>query len=168
MMNMTRIGQMLHEEHQRTLTMLNDLEGRIYGAAAKKPLDAADAGDRRRLEAVLSVVDEDVERHFAFEEEVLFPILDDAGAADMVQMLTYEHKAIRPIAQRLRELAAGALEPGFGAGEWDEFRTLARELIEREMFHIQKEEIGLVQGLSHVLDPEADGELSLRYAEYRS
>lgn len=165
---LTQMGRTLHEEHQRTLAMLNDLEVKMFGPDKDVPFDPSDAADRKRLDAVLQVVDQDVGRHFAFEEDVLFPILDEVGAVDMTQMLTDEHNAIRPLADRLGTIARDALSRGFDASTWDEFLELARELVEREMFHIQKEEMGLVHGLSHVLDPETDRDLSMKYAEFQA
>lgn len=78
-----------------------------------------------------------------------------------------EHELIRPLAARIKELAVLALDGGLDDSTWGEFKTLGMELVEREMFHIQKEEMGLVQGLSYFLDPDTDRELSLRYAEVR-
>lgn len=167
MMGMTELGRMLHEEHQRTLSLLNNLEGRILGPGANVPMSADSDDDRKQLRDVIEVVDQDVDRHFGFEEEVLFPLLAEHGAGDMTEMLMQEHALIRPLAARLKELALRALDGGLDAIAWGDFKTLGMELVEREMFHIQKEEMGLVQGLGYFLDPETDRELSLRYAEIR-
>jgi len=167
MMGLTQLGQMLHEEHQRTLSLLNSLESRILGPAANVPLSPDSDDDRRQLKTVIDVVDQDVDRHFGFEEEVLFPLLAEHGASDMTEMLMQEHELIRPLAARIKELALQALDGGLDDTAWGDFKTLGMELVEREMFHIQKEEMGLVQGLSYFLDPDTDRELSLRYAEVR-
>jgi len=167
MMGLTQLGQMLHEEHQRTLSLLNNLESRILGPAANVPMSPDSDDDRRQLKTVIDVVDQDVDRHFGFEEEVLFPLLAEHGATDMTEMLMQEHELIRPLAARIKELALQALDGGLDDAAWGDFKTLGMELIEREMFHIQKEEMGLVQGLSYFLDPDTDRELSLRYADVR-
>jgi len=167
MMGLTQLGQMLHDEHQRTLSLLNNLESRILGPAANVPMSPESDDDLRQLRNVIEVVDQDVDRHFGFEEEVLFPLLSEHGATDMTEMLMQKHELIRPLAARIKELAVLALDGGLDDSTWGEFKTLGMELVEREMFHIQKEEMGLVQGLSYFLDPDTDRELSLRYAEVR-
>jgi len=166
MMDLTPLGRMLHEEHLRTLEVMNRLETRLVGEGGRRPLDAAVDEDRRMLRDLTAVVDNDVDRHFAFEETVLFPLLAEAGAEDMTRLLTQEHAAMRPISTQLRGLAQGAMDEAFDAGAWDEFRILAIELVERVMFHIQKEEMGLVHGLPHFLDPDIDRDLATRYAEF--
>lgn len=158
----THIGSRLHEEHQSTLRCLNDLELLIRFREAP---DLRDANTRRRLEDVARTLEDDVTRHFAFEEEELFPRLRQAGAGFMVDMLTAEHADIRPFAQDLSGLVRGVLEAGFTADTWSEFVRLANELLDRETFHIQKEEMGLLSALAQILDSETDALLAERHAK---
>jgi hemerythrin-like domain-containing protein len=159
----TEIGRRLHEEHQSTLSILNDLEAAILARPQDHPMDLADARERETLERFIRVVDRDVSRHFDFEEDALFPILRSRGAADMADMLTREHAAIKPIAIRLKAVAAHALKHGFNALTWGEFRTSVIDLMDREAFHIQKEEMGLVRVLAYFLDDAQDAALAKRY-----
>lgn len=155
----TRIGEALHTEHMRTMEALDTLETLTTNRRPPNPVESADL-----LESIARNLDEDVSRHFGFEEEHLFPLLRDAGAGFMVDMLTGEHAEIRPLAESLRDscraLATGNLDPAL----WDSFRADARELIERETFHIQKEEMGLLAALSQVLDAKEDAILAERHA----
>jgi hemerythrin-like domain-containing protein len=84
----------------------------------------------------------------------------------MTQMLMQEHEAIRTLGSQLRSLAEGALKNGFDPSTWADFRNAAMDLTQSVTFHIQKEEMGLVGRLSFFVDPETDGQLAMRYAEY--
>lgn len=157
----TRTGAALHGEHQATLGALNDLDVLIRG-----PLpDLAKADVAARLAAFARTMDEDVTSHFAFEEEHLFPVLDKAGAGHMVAMLLGEHELIRPLAIESRRLALAALEAGaFERDAWITFKEVAAELVEREIFHVQKEEMGLLAALAQVLDADQDAALAEAHA----
>lgn len=162
----TQVGQKLHDEHQATLSILNELESEILSRPQNKPMDLSDVDARQQLEHFIAVVDRDVTCHFAFEEEVLFPILREKGAGDMVTLLTHEHQLIKPLGGGLAILAREALANGFDPTTWGEFRTQVIELMERESFHIQKEEMGLIRALGFFLDPETDRQLAERYADF--
>lgn len=165
-MSGSEVGRMLHEEHEATLSVLNELEGIILDRAPDQPMDVEDPDDRGHLERLIHVIDRDVNRHFSFEEEVLFPILRQRGAGDMVDLLTHEHQAIRPLAGGLDIIVRDALDAGFDAASWGEFRDQVMELMERESFHIQKEEMGLIRALNVLVDAETDQELAARYKDY--
>jgi hemerythrin-like domain-containing protein len=166
MKEFTQIGQRLHEEHEQTLILLNAFEGELLSRPANKPLNTTDAEVRRLLQQLIDVLRQDVHRHFRFEENELFPLLREKGAGDIAEMLIHEHEVIRPIADTLIAGATAALADGFDLQSWGEFRLGVIDLMERESFHIQKEEMGLVRSLAYFLEPEADGALALRYAEY--
>ncbi len=163
----TELGRMLHEEHLRTLELMNAIEMRISGKQQNRRLDTADADDERLLRDVLAIVDQEINRHFRFEEDVLFPVLDTAGAGDMTRLLIQEHAGIRPLAETLRTLSATVLENGCDDDTWRKFRYAAMDLVHAVMFHIQKEEMGLIQKLGFFTDRDTDKSLSARYAEYR-
>jgi len=159
----TRVGQALHGEHQDALTALDDMEQMIRNKKAVNPTDPA---TRRSLDGIFRILDNDVARHFPFEEEHIFPILRDAGADDMADLLTSDHDIIRPLARRLCELNRTAVEAGsFSDDAWTEFRDLGRELIDRQTFHVQKEEMGMLTVLTQVLNDEQDVSLSGLYME---
>ncbi|MFA7431196.1 MAG: hemerythrin domain-containing protein, partial [Rhodospirillaceae bacterium] len=149
----TRIGACLHAEHQATLSALNDLE---LLARFRSPPDVADETTQARLADIARVLEEDVTRHFGFEETELFPLLRQAGAGFMVDMLMAEHADIRPFAEELAAVARTGAAHGFDDGAWKKFRMLAEDIIDRETFHVQKEEMGLLGALSQVLTPEQD------------
>lgn len=157
----TRIGQALHAEHQATLAALDGLDRLTSSRTAPDP---ADGPARAVLEAVASALEEDVRRHFAFEEDHLFPRLAEAGAAFMVDMLTGEHEDIRPLADSVRADCLRMLDGPLPAADWRRFREEAADLIERETFHIQKEEMGLLAALAQILPPEEDAALADRHA----
>lgn len=157
----TRIGACLHAEHQTTLAALNDLE---LLARFRSPPDIADATTQARLADIARVLEEDVTRHFGFEEAELFPLLRTAGAGFMVDMLLAEHEDIRPIAEDLAAVSRAGAADGFDAAAWARFRQLAEDIIDRETFHVQKEEMGLLAALSQVLSADQDAVLAEKHA----
>lgn len=79
----------------------------------------------------------------------------------MVEILRSEHDDIRPMAIDLRARILGVLEAGvIGEAAWQDLRLRAGELIAREVFHIQKEEMGLLAALAQVLDDSDDQALA--------
>jgi hypothetical protein len=162
----SELGRLLHRDHLQTIAVLDALETRTGGRAAARPMTAADAEDRALAEAAITVVEREVIRHFAFEETSLFPLFVDRGAADMVAMLTSEHKRIGAMGDRLSALAVALLAAGVWPAEvWREFRIVAGEFVQASMFHLQKEEIGVVQRLPLLVDAETDAALARRLAQ---
>ena len=98
----------------------------------------------------------EISRHFAFEEEELFPRLAEAGEGDIAELLTEEHVVIRSAAQAF----SAALE----AQDWRQLRAAGLELSERLNAHVQKEEMSLLPAVEDLLDEETDARLALAYA----
>lgn len=164
---MAGLGELLHEDHLRTLAALNAIEDRILGGGKARPIDPGDAADRRVLDEMLAVLDYDTETHFAFEEATLFPLVEQSGLADMTRLLTEEHAAIRVLADRLRAAAGKALASGPEPQPWNEFRYAAMDLIHSMLFHIQKEEFSLVRRLGFLVKSDVDRELARQFAGSR-
>ena len=160
----SEVGRMLHQEHLDTLAAMNMLEELIHGKFRDRPLDVSQETARQQLGKLIAAIDHDIDRHFRFEEQHLFPVLDQAGFGDMTAMLIQEHNAIRSFAERLRLIAARALEDAFDKATWREFRETGMDLVPSVMFHIQKEEMGVIRGLDVLLDAATDKELAEQYA----
>ena len=153
----TQTGALLHQAHMTTLEALQSLE-EFLGANRKPPqMDDLVAGQLKRLSRTLR---SEVESHFSFEENHLFKAFIEQGETGIVTMLTHEHRSILPLAIQVADLAVAAAGAGFTAESWGEFKDAGAELIEREIFHIQKEEMGLLAAISALLAPEADAEMA--------
>ncbi|OIR02374.1 hemerythrin HHE cation binding domain protein [mine drainage metagenome] len=160
----TQIGTLLHEEHLHTLAALQRLEAFLSRQGNRKAPDVGDAGVRDILSHLLTDVAAEVDRHFGFEEGHLFPVLNQRGEMGIAMILTEEHRTILPLAKDLAALAASALEAGgFSPEAWRDFHDRGGELCEREMFHIQKEEMGLLAAISMFVDAADDAELAVAY-----
>ena len=161
-MNISRqTGRALHDEHRSNL----DLLGRIEGAFARPP-----RGERVRDPELLRLagalerqVAHDVERHFEFEERELFARMADAGDGDIVGLLSEEHDAIRDVAHELRPLARAAAAGTLDEAGWATLSRCALELVERQVAHIQKEEMALLPLLEDLLDDDTDARLAMDY-----
>src|SRR5437773_12522036 len=112
MMFQRQVSRALDDEHRTNLELL----GRVEQAFARAPrLGAARDPELRRIAGALARhLEQDIERHFAFEERELFPRMGDAGDGDMAALLIEEHDAIRAVATELlpltRTAAAGTLD----------------------------------------------------------
>lgn len=154
-----QIARRLHEEHLASLGLLARLEAAIARPAAPA------AGDRAWAElarAVCAAFEDEVERHFAFEEAELFPRLAEAGEPGIGLLLSEEHETIRACGGALATLLRGALADA--APGWSTLRTTGLEYVERMQGHIQKEEMGLLPMIEDLVDAETDASLALAYA----
>ena len=155
-----QVSHLLDTEHRANLELL----GRIEQALARPQRAAADAEFPRLAAAFARMVEEDIGRHFDFEEAQLFPRMAEAGEGDIAGLLREEHDSIREVAAEVlplaRAAAAGTLE---GAG-FEALRRGALELVERQVAHIQKETMALLPLLDDLLDEDSDRELAMAYA----
>lgn len=157
------IGALLHAEHLDALAVANALEVRILGAEKNRPLGPAAPADRKFVDQLVAALDGAICRHYRFEEETLFPMLQSAGLKDVTAMLTGEHETILTMADELRALAKNAAGATLDARQWTRFRETAMDFIHAVMFHIQKEEMGVVRSLSLMLGAAASADLAQRY-----
>lgn len=159
----TRTGALLHGEHQSTLAALVELE--TFTGRRTPPV--LDEGSRAFLLRLYHLIEADVTDHFTFEEATLFPRIAAAGGGFMVDMLSAEHEDIRALAQDIRAMISGFLEePTITPDRWTTFRTTARDLIDMETFHIQKEEMGLLAALPQVLSAQDDATIAVRHTKH--
>lgn len=87
-----------------------------------------------------------------------------AGDAGIVGLLQDEHDAIRAVAQELLPLTGSAAAGTLDAAGWDALKRGALEMVERQVAHIQKEEMALLPILDDLLDDETDRQLAFDYA----
>jgi len=144
------------------LTMMSALEARVSGSAAARPIDRDDARDRELLDEIVDVTGE-IAWHSTFEEAVLFPLIWDHSEDDLSVIFAHEHEAIRPLARRLKLLAERARSGDLAADDWAAFRETVLALAPHVMFHLQKEEMAVVQKLDALLEPDVDKALVAHY-----
>lgn len=162
MMTQTRLGALLHKDHMATVETLQALDEMLHRNKAA-PVVAGEVCDvLTRLKSTLRA---EVEKHFGFEENHLFPVFIAQGETGIVMMLTQEHRAILPLATGIADQSEQALTDGFSDESWKAFRAAGAELVEREMFHIQKEEMGLLSAISALVDPTTDANLAEVYTQ---
>jgi hemerythrin-like domain-containing protein len=150
----------IHREHLETLRLLEQIEAAL--AKGKAPPAPADAAWTRLLAELGANLTNEIGRHFAFEETELFPLLACGGDRDIALLLAEEHKAILALAERMIP-ALRAFSAGNAGESWPALREMVLELIERQVSHIQKEEMSLLPVLEDVLETERDSELLDRY-----
>lgn len=152
-----QVSRMLDEEHRSNLDLMGRIEQSLGGSQQADPALAGLLGQFERT------LEQDIERHFVFEETELFPRLIDNGDGGMAAVLLEEHQAIRDVSLDLLPLVrrVGQLD----AAEWDAFKSNMFEIIERQVIHIQKETMALLPLLDDLLDEDLDRDLAFAYAE---
>jgi hemerythrin-like domain-containing protein len=159
------ITKALHRDHVATLALLENLETDLNRQGKGTPPSTDDITWRSLLTKLMAVLQADVKGHFEFEETRLFPTFSEYVDPGIPTMLQEEHEIIRPLAEALLSAAKEALENGFDDNSWSTFHAQGLELVEREVFHIQKEEMGFLPALEQILEPDDDAELSMAYSE---
>lgn len=157
------ITRRLHEEHAATLALWSRLEQLITGRGAQWPPAAHDAASACLRECAATLAQE-VSEHFAFEEAHLFPRLEDGGEGDIAQLLAEEHGVIREVAGQFADLQARGARATLDEAGWRSLRTLALELVERLVSHVQKEEMSLLPALEDMIDVDQDRALITEYS----
>jgi hemerythrin-like domain-containing protein len=157
-MNSTQVSRILDDEHRSNITLLGKVEQSLGRASRFDPALAGLIGQLARA------LEHDIDRHFKFEEESLFPRMADAGDGEMAGLLVEEHDSIREVAAELLPLARLAAQGTIDEAGWSTLRRCALELVERQVSHIQKETMALLPLLDDVLDDETDRELAFAYA----
>jgi hemerythrin-like domain-containing protein len=160
-----RISQALHDEHRSTVALMERLEQLI---ARHRRGDLPDVGDSAvaKLLADLSTgLEHEVQRHFDFEEDRLFTYLGAAGDAAIGAHLTDEHIVMRPLGMQIVKLAREAATTGFDGGRWEAFCRVGRELCERLLAHVQKEEMALLPLIEDRMDADTEARLVEEYLE---
>ena len=154
---MRHVSQLLDDEHRTSLALLGRVEQTLARAAhltAFAPLATA----------FVRLIEQDIARHFEFEEHELFPRMIDAGDGDIAALLREEHDAIRVVAAELLPLARAAANGALDERSFAELARGAREMVERQVAHIQKETMALLPLLDDLLDEDTDRELAFAYA----
>ena len=160
----TQIGRLLHEDHQRCLGAVQNLETLLSRQGPRKVADVTDPKVRSVLVEAKGVLAQETATHFAFEEDHLFPLLAEVGEQHMILPLKSEHDAIGPVAEDVVRLIADGLKAGaFTPDAWAQLHDLGLELAERQIFHVQKEEMGLLAGIGMMLEPDVDSRLADTY-----
>lgn len=157
-----QVSQVLDDEHRTNLDLLGRVE-QAFTRASRAGM--ANDPDLARLAGTFGRhLEQDIGRHFDFEERELFPRMTDAGDGDMAILLGKEHESIRAVASELLPLARAAAAGTLADDGWDALRRGALEMVERQVAHIQKETMALLPMLDDILDEDTDRELAFAYA----
>ena len=156
-----QVSNVLHDEHQANLALL----GRVERSFMRAPRAGAvrDAELARLAGNFARHIEQDIGRHFDFEERELFPRLVESGAGDLAGLLAEEHVAIRAVAGEILPLARSAAAETLDDAGWDALKRGALEMVERLVSHIDKETAALLPALDNLLDEDIDRELAFAY-----
>lgn len=162
MHTVTRIGRSIHADHHHALAVLDGLDALIERHADDDPPDAAAL--REVLDDVDGMLAEDVERHFAFEEHALFPLLVREGSHELAALLGLQHEELRPLCRHLGRIGGQLRAVPPDPELWPVFRALGRDLVSLLVEHIQVEEVALLAAIDRLVDAELDDSLARLFA----
>jgi hemerythrin-like domain-containing protein len=158
-----QLSRKLYEEHVAILQLLERLEGAL-ARLKDVPPRWSDPTWGPLLAQLAGALEHEVTRHFALEEQQLFPRLRASGEGDLVELLLEEHAAIRDVVKPLLGLIARARADALDAAGWRALKIAGLELAERLGSHAGKEQGSLVPLIDELLDEATDGELFAGYA----
>ena len=157
-----QVSRALDDEHRANLELLERVEQAF--ARAPKAGCAHDGKLAQLAGALARHLEQEIDRHFDFEETELFPRMREAGDGDMAALLAEEHASIRAVAGEALPLARAAAAGTLDDAGWAKLKRAGLELVERQVAHIQKETMALLPLLEDLLDGETDRELAFAYA----
>ena len=163
-----QICNSLHDDHMATVRVLEQLEAQLTKLGRKSAPDINAPDLAKLLTDVAATLKSEITSHFSFEEDNLFTLIEEMGDTPMLMILRDEHNTIRPLAAKITEAISEARADGFSDESWATFYDMGLELVERETFHIQKEEMGFLPLLDQIVDPDDDGELSMAFGELKA
>lgn len=158
------VNRILHDEHMVVMNLLNRFEGLLANVDAAHGLDVAEPGSAGLLTELITALEGDVDRHFRFEEEALFPELDEAGEGDFVEALRQDHAGLQAMAKQIVTLAKSALADGLDGGQSLKLAQVGRAYVQDLIAHAEREEMALLPMLELHLDDDKDMMLSQEYA----
>jgi hemerythrin-like domain-containing protein len=158
------ICKTLHSDHMATVRMLEDLEEGLSKIGRNTTPKELSPELTNLLNGLVAIMQTEISSHFRFEEENLFVRLEQMGDMPMLSILRSEHDTIRPLAEKLTEAIETLLAGGITPEIWASIYDMGMELAEREVFHIQKEEMGFLPLLEQVLTSEEDQTLTAAFA----
>jgi GNAT superfamily N-acetyltransferase len=154
----------LHEEHEAVFELLRRFSRALAEAGPGVTPDLSDAAWVGLLRDVRGGLEGEVRVHFDFEEASLFPLLVEAGEADLCDMFLEDHATVRGIATQLLELIADAQARAPSRADWATLKRLGLALCDALSEHALKEEQALLPALENILSEEQDRELFAAYA----
>ena len=161
-----QVSRILHDEHVAVIGLLERFSA-FLTATGSSTSDLGAPAAQRMLSEIAGAVETEITTHFSFEEQDLFPVLDEAGYGDLGESLTEDHKVILPMGRELAESARAGIAGGFTDESWSTFRRVGSEFAERLIDHARNEETGLLPVMELALDEETDMRLAGDYAMKR-
>ena len=158
-----QISRKLYEEHIAVIDLLERFGQALAGLRAQQP-DPQDSRWSVLLAQLGSALQYEITRHFALEEDQLFPLLHARGEGELAELLLEEHEAIREVAHPLLELVSRARLGELDVAGWRSLKGYGLELVERLTSHAQKEQGALVPLVDEMLDAQTDDTLWNEYA----
>jgi len=159
-----QISRKLYEEHIAVIGLLERFGQALAGLKAQQQPAASDALWSVLLAQLGSALQHEITRHFALEEDQLFPLLHARGEGELAELLLEEHEAIREVAHPLLELVSRARLGELDGAGWRSLKANGLELVERLTSHAQKEQGALVPLVDEMLDERTDDALWNEYA----
>lgn len=148
------ISKCLSREHQDVISLLARLEKFLQASGSHSRPDWQGPEAQRILSDLKGALSTKIPKHFAIEEQELFPLYTEDGGGDMVELLLADHQVILDLTQELLALVEKALgsPDGLSQPEWDAFRAKGRVFVTELCSHAEKEDFGFVPAMDELMD----------------
>ena len=87
--------RILHDDHMVTIALLTEVERMVLSRQAVPVQNSEETA--RLIDRLCKALEGEVSGHFDFEEASVFPVLAEFGMADLGDLLTEEHHALRNV-----------------------------------------------------------------------
>jgi hemerythrin-like domain-containing protein len=163
-----QIVRVFHDDHMAALGVLGRIDSLLARYRKTRPDDpTADRDFTRLLSDIEFLITGELPAHFAFEENEFFPLLANAGEAELGTLLAEEHVTIIDVADRFAKLCSEARQGPVSDEDWAETCRLGAAFVTLLAGHIEKEEMALLPALDDIVEQTRDGEMVMTYAATR-
>jgi len=154
-------------EGSLSLPLPHDGDGVTMAAAADAAPEARRLAERYAEADTLTLLDAMI-RHHAFEEGILFPVIQRKAGPDVMQLFADDHAAMGPFVKRVQAITDDILDNGMTDRRLSVFKDAVTEFGDYVMCHVHKEELALIQKLDTLIDADVDRILASTYADQKA
>ena len=158
------INRCLSREHKELSHLLQSFRNFLYLHGIGQQPDWSSTHASKLLNDLRTTFGSALPRHFAIEEDELFPLLEGAGLWQLVEILQEDHRLIKKLIGTVKPLLDKAQKNGrLTEQEWQRMWREGDALVTELSDHAEREEIGLMPELEEILEDEQADEIYRRY-----
>jgi hemerythrin-like domain-containing protein len=164
-MQRNMIADCLSREHKEVAQLLGRFSSflRLHNVANQPDWTAFET--KSLMRKIENVLNDEIQQHFDFEENSIFPLLENERMTDLLSILIAEHRLLRRFFVELRPLialVASGSEP-LPQRDWGTLLRQGTALAAELISHIEKEEAGLIPAIEETIDESIASQMYIAY-----